>query len=217
MSILLIQSVSDNSILFYGNDIKTTETGMYVIDSKLSVPMSDNMKLTNCGLELPSDFAPRRYCYTEDNGFYINERYVRAKLQEAIHSKVSELDNTCERIIHDGTDVTLSDGNTKHFTLDEKDQANLTGIAIELITGADVVMWHVDDHSQHCEFYSPEDAWTIIKTLTAFKKYHITYFRDLRIYVENLTDEERVREVSYGFELPDEFKSDVLKSLESSL
>ena len=54
----------------------------------------------------------------------------------------------------------------------------------------------------------------IINTLTVFKSYHITYFRDLRIYVNSLENIEDVEAIYYGYTLPDEAKSDVLKYYE---
>ena len=144
-----------------------------------------------------------------------DENYVPG--ESVLEDKIVRLDIECTKTINNGTDVTLSDGTVEHFTLDAKDQANLLGIGIELLTGADQIMWHVDDKTEHCKFYSAADAWTIIQTLTVFKKYHITYFRDLRIYVSSLTNDEEIINVDYGFALPDEFKSDVLKSLEASL
>ena len=144
-----------------------------------------------------------------------DENYVPG--ESILEDKIVRLDIECTKTINNGTDVTLSDGTVEHFTLDAKDQSNLLGIGIELLTGADQIMWHVDDKTEHCKFYSAADAWTIIQTLTVFKKYHITYFRDLRIYVSSLTNDEEIMNINYGFALPDEFKSDVLKSLEASL
>ena len=53
--------------------------------------------------------------------------------------------------------------------------------------------------------------------ITTFKEYHITYFRDLRIYVYSLNTVEEVEAIEYGFELPEEFKSQVLKDYEQML
>lgn len=143
--------------------------------------------------------------------------YTGTELEIAIAKKVDELSNICTQTIYDGADVTLADGTVEHFTLDEQDQLNLSGVGLELLMGEEIVSWHEDDETISCKFYSAADATTIIKTLTANKKYHITYFRDLRIYVKSLNSIEEVNSVFYGMVLPDEFKSEVLIAYEQEL
>lgn len=143
--------------------------------------------------------------------------YTGTELEIAVAKKVDELSNICTQTIYDGADVTLADGTVEHFTLDEQDQLNLSGVGLELLMGEEIVSWHEDDETIACKFYSASDATAIIKTLTANKKYHITYFRDLRIYVKSLSSMEEVNSVFYGMVLPDEFKSEVLIAYEQKL
>lgn len=130
-------------------------------------------------------------------------------------NKISELSDICTKIIYNGTDVTLSDGSVEHFTLDANDQLNLSGIGLKILMGSEDIYWHEDDITTPCKKYSNADASIIISTLTTFKEYNITYFRDLRIYINSLDDIDEIANIQYGFELPDEFKSEVLKNLES--
>ena len=51
----------------------------------------------------------------------------------------------------------------------------------------------------------------------AFVTYHVTYFRDLRIYINSFQTKEEVEAITYGIIIPDEYKSDVLKDLEAQL
>lgn len=132
-------------------------------------------------------------------------------------TKTQELSDTCSNTIYQGIPITLSDGLTQHFTLTEQDQLNLSGIGLKLLMGAPQIAWHEDDVTKECQYYSAEDAQKIIATLTTFKEYHITYFRDLRIYVYSLNTVEEVEAIEYGFELPEEFKSQVLKDYEQLL
>lgn len=132
--------------------------------------------------------------------------------------KIDELSQKCTSIIYHGIDVDISDGTTEHFTLDEQDQLNLSGLGLELAAGAEFVAWHEDDKSKPCRFYTADDASKIIQSLTIWKSYHITYFRDLRIYVNKaLKTKEEVESVEYGMELSDEWKSTVLKYYENIL
>ena len=41
--------------------------------------------------------------------------------------------------------------------------------------------------------------------------YHVTYFRDLRIYIRSLSEEEDVQNVYYGMPIPIEYQSEPLR------
>lgn len=134
-------------------------------------------------------------------------------LENAKTRKINKLDTICENTIQAGMDIQLSTG-VRKFTLDDHDQLNLTSIGFELLMGATQVSWHIDDEAEHCEYFSNTDALLIINTLSIFKKYHITYFRDLRIYIRDMTSVEDVNNAYYGMQIPDEYKSQVLKDFE---
>lgn len=150
----------------------------------------------------------------EDNSLFLCNK---ATLEDVKKAKIEYLDSTCENTIYAGTDVMLSDGSVEHFTLDAKDQLDLSGIGLQLLQGAEQIAWHKDDETESCKFYSAADGATIIQTLTIFRTYHITYFRDLRIYVNSLSDVNDVNAIEYGSVIPDEYKSDVLKSIEAQM
>ena len=167
----------------------------------------DNMFLTEYTLE---DYDIK----IEDNSLFLCNK---ATLEDVKKAKIEYLDSTCENTIYAGTDVTLTDGSVEHFTLDAKDQLDLSGIGLQLLQGAEQIAWHKDDETESCKFYSAADGATIIQTLTIFRTYHITYFRDLRIYVNSLSDADDVNAIEYGSVIPDEYKSDVLKSIEAQM
>lgn len=160
-------------------------------------------------VEEPEDFSVDRYLYV-NNKLIIRE----LSIEEVASNKIIELSDKCTQTIYNGIDVKLADNVIEHFTLDEQDQLNLSGIGLKLLMGAETVAWHEDDESKPCRFYSATDAQKIITSLTVFKEYHITYFRDLRIYIRSLTSAADINNITYGFEIPEEFKSDVLKQYE---
>lgn len=43
--------------------------------------------------------------------------------------------------------------------------------------------------------------------------WHVTYFRDLRIYIRDLESKEDVAAVEYGMELPEAYQSEPLKAM----
>ena len=143
-----------------------------------------------------------------------DENYVPG--ESILEDKLIRFDIDCTNTIYAGTNVTLSDGNTYHFSLTEKDKSNLLGLLAEILMGATQVEWHSDNHDEPCKYYSAEDFQTIISTLTFHKKYNITYYRDLCRYVRTLTDDE-IKDINYGDPIPNEFKSDVLKGYETKI
>ena len=175
--------------------------------SKIELYSDDDMYLAEYTLE---DYDVK----IEDNSLFL---YNKATLEDVKKVKIEYLDSTCENTIYAGTDVTLTDGSVEHFTLDAKDQLDLSGIGLQLLQGAEQIAWHKDDETESCKFYSAADGTTIIQTLTMFRTYHITYFRDLRIYVNSLSDANAVNAIEYGSVIPDEYKSDVLKSVEAQM
>ncbi len=45
----------------------------------------------------------------------------------------------------------------------------------------------------------------------AWVTWHVTYFRDLRIYIQSLESKEEVAGVVYGIDLPEAYQSEPLK------
>lgn len=46
--------------------------------------------------------------------------------------------------------------------------------------------------------------------------WHVTYFRDLRIYIRSLQDKSKVETIRYGSDIPVEFQSEPLKVMISA-
>ncbi len=203
-SLISFSQTRDKIVFVFDEDI-SSEGFSDVLAVKLY--SDDNMFLTEYALD---DYDIR----IEDNSLSLCNI---ASLEDVKKAKIEYLDSTCENTIYAGTDVTLSDGTIEHFTLDAKDQLDLSGIGLQLLQGAEQIAWHKDDETESCKFYSAADGATIIQTLTLFRTYHITYFRDLRIYVNSLSDANDVNAIEYGSVIPDEYKSDVLKSVEAQM
>lgn len=125
--------------------------------------------------------------------------------------KVAEMSNTCNKIITNGFDVILSDGNSYHFSLTTQDQLNLITLSSMVANGETQIPYHAD--GELCRFYSAEDINIIITTATQFKTYQISYFNALKAYIESLDDMNEISAITYGIEIPADYQSDVLKVL----
>jgi len=54
----------------------------------------------------------------------------------------------------------------------------------------------------------------IIQAATELKVYNTTYYNALKTYINSLETIEEISAITYGTPIPDEYKTDVLKTLE---
>lgn len=134
-------------------------------------------------------------------------------LDDVKENKVTEMNNIQQSIIQNGVDVELSNDTIEHFTLTDHDQTSLMGLLTKVTEGTEQIPWHTSDQSEHCKYYSNEDMALIVNKALNFITYHVTYFRDLRIYIRSLENKEDVVAIAYGVELPVEYQSEVLKDI----
>lgn len=132
-------------------------------------------------------------------------------LEEIQSQKVSEMNDAQQVTIQQGMDIQLSDGHTEHFKLTDHDQTSLMGLQTLVAQGVESIPWHTSDQAEHCKYYSNADMAIITSKALQFVTFHVTYFRDLRIYVRALEDKEAVSNVFYGMSIPEKYQSDVLK------
>lgn len=137
------------------------------------------------------------------------EPYVPT-LDEVKAAKKAEISAICEQVIYSGCDVTLSDGELYHFSLTEKDQLNLFGKQAQMATGAEEFEYHAD--GQPCQYYSREDMENIIGSAMWYVSYHTTYCNAINMWIAGCQTAEKVQEIYYGSDVPEEYRSDVLQA-----
>ena len=144
------------------------------------------------------------------------EPYVPT-LEEVKETKIAELNAAQQEVIQKGIHVTLSDGNVEHFTLTANDQISLMGLQTMIASGAEQIPWHTSDQTEHCKYYSNTDMALIVNTAMQYVSYHVTYFRDLRIYINSLEEKEFIESAVYGMPIPEQFQSDILKNMNAAM
>lgn len=77
-------------------------------------------------------------------------------------NKLASVSATCEQLIYDGIDVTLSSGK-KHFSLQIADQSNIDGIFNAVTLGATAYPYHAD--GELCTMFSATDIVTLYMSL----------------------------------------------------
>ncbi len=156
------------------------------------------------------------YQLSNDGSVYVEpelEPEYEPTLEEVMEQKVSEMNSIQQQIIRDGVDVTLTDGTVEHFALKDQDQTSLMGLQTRVLAGDEYIPWHTSDESEHCKFYSNADMGIIASTAMEFVVWHVTMFRDLRIYIRSLQTKEEVEAVYYGMHIPEEYQSEPLKAM----
>ena len=159
------------------------------------------------------------YQLSRDGSVYVEpepapepEPYVPT-LEEVQEAKVSEMNVAQQQIVAHGCEVELTDGTKERFTLTTNDQLSLNALSVKTLEGMQIVPWHPADESVHCKFYSEEDMKKITDACMNWVAYHVTYFRDLRIYIRSLHDKDTINAIQYGDSIPTEYQSEVLQSM----
>lgn len=66
---------------------------------------------------------------------------------------------------------------------------------------------------EHCKYYSNADMALIVTAAMQYVTWHVTYFRDLRIYIRSLDEKEIINNIYYGISIPEEYQSQPLKDM----
>lgn len=132
-------------------------------------------------------------------------------LEEHREAKVQEMNAVQQAMIQSGVNVNLTDGTVEHFSLSVDDKIMLMGLQSRVAAGDDLIPWHNSNDEEHCKFYSNADMSLIITAAENHVAWHVTYCKDLCIYIRSLESKEAVTVVSYGMELPEGYQSEPLK------
>ena len=134
-------------------------------------------------------------------------KLIEPTLEEVKAGKIKELTAVCQETIFNGIDVTLTSGETKHFSLKIEDQMNLNSLFAQVSMGAikaeEGVPYHAD--GEICSMFNVADFTLVANTASAFKLQQTTYCNHLMLYIRTLTSKEDVEAVTYGQKLTGEF------------
>lgn len=170
-----------------------------------TVVPSDNYEFIGWSSEIPATGK------IEGNvTFTANMKYIPT-IEELREEKIAELENAKAEVIAAGFDATLSDGAVEHFSLTTDDQLYLTALRTQVLAGANPIPWHVSDNTAACKYYSNDDMNIITQTAMTIIVYHVTYMKDIIRYVNNITDKDELKNVTYGMIIPEKYQSQPLK------
>lgn len=133
-------------------------------------------------------------------------------LEDVKAAKVAEMSDACHAAIIAGVDVQLSDGKKHHFSMTVEDQLNINSLYGLLASGQQAqVPYHAD--GEPCVYFSAADFGLIVASATSHKTWHESYFNSLRAYINSKRTANSVAAITYGVDIPDQYKSDVLKAI----
>ena len=93
------------------------------------------------------------YILSNDGSVYVEPepipepKPIEPTLEEVKESKVGEMNETQQKVIAAGVDVTLTDGTTEHFALEEHDQTSLVGLQSQVAAGEENIPWHTSNEA----------------------------------------------------------------------
>ncbi len=138
----------------------------------------------------------------EYNSFFNNiksnfsDEYI---LQDVRREKLLQLSEECSETIQKGVQY-----GGKTYSLSSNDQINIDSMFNAVLAGAKEYPYHADGES--CYNMKAED---IVNLYVLYKKtvtYYTTYYNQLKMYVNTLTDKESVEKVFFGQELTGVFQ-----------
>ena len=155
------------------------------------------------------------FMYTNDNHPYMPPTPPEPTLEEVKQAKIKDLNKIQQEAFVSGFDVVLSDGESHHFTLEDRSQLDLLGLSGQLMQGAEQIPWHEkgEKYSKNCMFYSAEDGALITQTGMEYVTFHVTYYINLCNWVDSMETKEEVQSVYYGIYIPKEQQGEVMSAL----
>lgn len=133
--------------------------------------------------------------------------YLQDELYKTIVNKINEIGVKCKEVIYSGIDITLSDGNTYHFSLNTDDQTNIDTLYNKAKSGNYTYLpYHAD--KQFCKLFSILDIMSIGDAALYFKTYNTTLCNFLNVYLRTLTNITDIQSVDFTIDsLPEDYKN----------
>lgn len=126
----------------------------------------------------------------------VEEYYPIEELKE---NKKQEINQACSSLIYSGYDY-----NGEHYDLFDEDQINILAWS-SIAQKGNSVPYHSSGNP--CRTYTSEEFLGLVAAITSFKTYNLTYCNLLKQQVDEMTDLEKIKAVTYGTtELNEKYK-----------
>ena len=154
--------------------------------------------------EIPDDIdeniLKNIFSYRYVNGeFVLKEDVDSEKLKKIKEQKISAMSQECNNQITLGVDW-----NGDHYSLTLDDQTNIGNLTL-LASAGKSVPYHADGDGANCRFFTAEEFVQFSTYCQQFKVYHLTYYNQLKGYINSLTNIDDILSINYGTPLPGEY------------
>lgn len=99
---------------------------------------------------------------------------------------------------------------TLDYVIEKKILQMETATKNVIAAGYKKIPYHAD--GQLCKYFSADDVESVIEAATNHIEKYTTYYNALHYWILSLNDIEEINNIYFGIEIPDEYKSEVLKS-----
>ena len=117
-------------------------------------------------------------------------------LETARTAKIEEMSTACNAAIVAGLDIQLPGGETEHFNYSERDQINIKEMFDAVRMGA--IMYPYQSEDGQCRTYTAAEILTIYPALAGNKTGQLTYYHQLKEYINTLETAGEIDAVTYG-------------------
>lgn len=178
-----------------------------------TITANENYTVQGWDKEIPTNGEVK-----EDETYTVISTYIAPPEDVVIvrDRKIKEMNDAQQKAIAEGFDIEI-DGVVEHFTMTANDQTSMLGLMSMVQSGMELIPWHTSDNDEHCKYYTNEQMKAIVGKAMEVLTLNITYFRDLRIYINSLKDNDEINAIEYGILIPDKYKSDVLRDIEAKM
>ena len=111
-------------------------------------------------------------------------------IEELKENKKQEINQACSSLIYSGYDY-----NGEHYDLSDEDQINMLAWSSVAQQG-NSVPYHSSGNP--CRIYTSEEFLGLVAAITSFKTYNLTYCNLLKQQVDEMTNSEEIKTVTYG-------------------
>ena len=151
---------------------------------------------------LTSDGIPRYKLVDGKPVLRSEEEINNDRLPIIKNQKINELRVVNDNAINSGTTVILSTGE-ESFTYSLADQSNISEMYYAVLGGAEKYSYH--QNGGNCRMFDAKDIVMLYSTLSMYKTGLLTYYNQLKQYVNSLNDIDSINNVVYGQELTGEY------------
>lgn len=121
--------------------------------------------------------------------------------------KIKELANACQKTIENGLRI-----GDKYYSFTIDDQLNLLSAENAINSGEQQVLYHAN--GEEYRYFSAEEIRALSEAFSTWRIYNTLCYKALKNYVNSLDNIDKIINLSFGDEVPNEFKSDILIQFE---